>query len=198
SHNAPIQPAELEQAERIVREIIAADEPVCADLAPLETARSIAGLRAVFGEQYPDPVRVVSVGRKVEDLLADPANAGNAGRSIEFCGGTHAHSTGEIRAFAFTREEGVAKGVRRIEAVTGVAAEAAESAADALEQRIADAERLPADRLAQEMAEISGELDSLTLPLVRKHRLRERLAGMLDRVKQLQKERAKQAAQEAA
>lgn len=56
--------------------------------APLASAKAVAGLRAVFEETYPDPVRVVSIGPKVQDLLADPAGPAASQTSVEFCGGT--------------------------------------------------------------------------------------------------------------
>ena len=63
----------------------------------------------MFGEVYPDPVRVVSIGKPVEELLADPENPVNRGYSVEFCGGTHLRHTGEAGAFALVSEEGIAK-----------------------------------------------------------------------------------------
>jgi alanyl-tRNA synthetase len=79
---------------------------------PLAQAKAINGLRAVFGEVYPDPVRVVSVGKPVEELVASPDDAANLAFPIEFCGGTHLDSTAQARAFALLTEEGISKGVR--------------------------------------------------------------------------------------
>ena len=78
-------------------------------MAEVVCANAPAGLRAVFGEQYPDPVRVVSIGRPVQQLLASPGDPGNRAFSVEFCGGTHLAATGEARAFALLSEEGIAK-----------------------------------------------------------------------------------------
>lgn len=61
---------------------------------------------------YPDPVRVVSVGKSVDELVAAPDAEGNLAYPIEFCGGTHLDSTAQARAFALLTEEGIAKGIR--------------------------------------------------------------------------------------
>lgn len=75
SHGKPVEAAELARIEDIVRTQVAQKLPVSAKEVPLAQAKEILGLRAVFGEVYPDPVRVVSVGRSVDDLLADPKGA---------------------------------------------------------------------------------------------------------------------------
>ena len=60
----------------------------------------------MFGEVYPDPVRVVCIGRAIDDLLANPKDQGNREYSVEFCGGTHLSNTAEAKAFALISEEG--------------------------------------------------------------------------------------------
>ena len=79
---------QVKQTELIANELIAKNEEVYAKESPLVLAKAVNGLRAVFEETYPDPVRVVSIGIPVEKLEADPSSPDGALTSIEFCGGT--------------------------------------------------------------------------------------------------------------
>lgn len=110
---------QVKKAEEIAQSMVKNNQPVYAKTAQLAVAKSIQGLRAVFGEVYPDPVRVVSVGIPVETLEKDPQSPAGNETSIEFCGGTHLLRSGHIGAFAIVCEEAIAKGIRRIVAVTG-------------------------------------------------------------------------------
>lgn len=113
SHGQPVSIEQLMQIERMVNEKIYTDLPVSATIMPLDEAKKIAGVRAVFGEKYPDPVRVIAIGTE------NPAAQTTADHSIEFCGGTHLRHTGQAGFFKIVSEESVSKGVRRITAVTG-------------------------------------------------------------------------------
>ncbi len=186
-----VSPEELAQVETIVSGLINDDLPVSSDLADLEQARKINGLRAVFGETYPNPVRVVAVGASVEDLLANPGDERWAGLSIEFCGGTHLESTGQAQAFALVTEEPVAKGVRRVVALTGVAARAAHQTGEALESQFAQAEGADASRLGPIIQTLMSELEELTLPAPKRAQLRARLKTLQEKVKQAKKGAAK-------
>ena len=106
SHFQKVTPEELRQVERIVNRRIREDIPLQEHRdVPMEEAKKL-GAIALFGEKYGDRVRVVQFGK-----------------SVEFCGGCHAHSTGRIGLFRIVSESSVAAGVRRIEAITGEAAE---------------------------------------------------------------------------
>ena len=187
SHNAPVAATEISKVEEIVRHQIAQDLTVYAEVAPLASAKAISGLRAVFGEQYPDPVRVVSIGQPVPELLASPSSDMWKELSIEFCGGTHVASTAAIGQFAVLSEEAVAKGIRRLVAVTGTSAAAAIQAADQMSARLHTASVFDDARLTAELPELVTALDQITMPASRRAQLRVELAALQERVKAAQK-----------
>ena len=106
AHFAKVEPEQLRAVERIVAARIRACIPLQEYReVPIDEAREM-GAMALFGEKYGDHVRIIRFGS-----------------STEFCGGTHVASTGVIGTLRITSESSVAAGVRRIEAVTGAAAE---------------------------------------------------------------------------
>lgn len=102
SHSAAMTQEELDRVEAIVNEKIAENIPVVTEVMSIEDAKKT-GAMALFGEKYGETVRIVRMG----DF------------SVEFCGGTHVANTGNVGSFKILSENGVAAGVRRIEALTG-------------------------------------------------------------------------------
>src|SRR3954468_13328962 len=104
SHNKPVTEAEIAKVEALVNAEIVKNTPTRAQVMPIEQAKK-SGAMMLFGEKYGDEVRVLEIGT-----------------SREFCGGTHVARTGDIGVFKITSEGGVAAGIRRVEASTGLAA----------------------------------------------------------------------------
>jgi len=102
AHNAPVTDAEIRQIEAQVNAEILANAAAQARVMDIESAQKT-GAMMLFGEKYGETVRVLEIGS-----------------SRELCGGTHVKATGDIGLFKIVSEGGVAAGVRRIEAVTGV------------------------------------------------------------------------------
>ena len=147
SHFEPVSKEQLREIERLVNTEIRANSAIETEVMSLELARN-KGAMALFGEKYSAEVRVLSMGD---------------GFSVELCGGTHATRTGDIGIFRVVSEQGVASGVRRIEAITGSAA------------------------LVQ--VESNEDLLSLAGSLVRadSHNLADKLRGLIDQNKKLEK-----------
>ncbi len=114
SHPKPLSADEIRIVENLVNAEVRNNEVVTTRLMDPESAQK-AGAMALFGEKYGDEVRVVAMGT--------PGDS-NINFSVELCGGTHVRRTGDIGLFKIVGESAVAAGVRRIEAVTGAAAEA--------------------------------------------------------------------------
>ncbi|KAH1224352.1 Alanine--tRNA ligase [Glycine max] len=192
SHGKPIEADNLRRIESIVNEQIKAELDVSAKEATLAEAKGINGLRAVFGEVYPDPVRVVSIGQKVEDLLADPKNEKWLSISSELCGGTHISNTREAKAFALLSEEGIAKGIRRITAVTTDRAYDAMKVADEFEQQVDDAAKLVGTLLEEKVSSLKSNIETLSIPAAKKADIKIKIVRLQDQVRKAQKQVAEE------
>jgi len=206
SHKQAMTADECAQVEKLVQESVAGGLPVHIQTVPLDKALAINNLRAVFGERYPDPVRVVSIGPSVPDLLADPDSSSWEAYSIELCGGTHLVDTSKMANFALVEEAAVAKGVRRVVGVTGTLAEKAIATGAELQQRYtalsqldpqtSDEPAIVASRSS--LATLKEEIDTATISTHIKAGLREAMTAreklLLKRLKELQSGAADQAA----
>lgn len=170
SHFSAMTQEELDKVEKIVNEEIAAHLLVQTSVMTLDEAKKT-GAMALFGEKYGDSVRVVQMG----DF------------STELCGGTHVANTGDIAVFKILSENGVAAGVRRIEAITGTGVFAYYKE---VEEKLAEAARIVkatpanlAEKLTHLMAEVkqlSSENESL-----KSKAARESLGNVMDQVKEV-------------
>ncbi|NMM09384.1 MAG: alanine--tRNA ligase [Polaromonas sp.] len=102
AHNAPLTDEQIRDVEVLVNEEVLANVATNASEMTMEAAQKT-GAMMLFGEKYGDTVRVLSIGS-----------------SKELCGGTHVSRTGDIGLFKIVTESGVASGVRRVEAITGM------------------------------------------------------------------------------
>ncbi|MBF7682008.1 alanine--tRNA ligase [Acinetobacter sp. B5B] len=109
SHEQAIDLTQLQEIERRVNQEIIENTAVVTEVLDIETAKT-KGAMMLFGEKYGETVRVLTMGTVKDDQAF----------SVELCGGIHVSYTGEIGLFKIISESGVAAGVRRIEAVTGL------------------------------------------------------------------------------
>ncbi|MCB1210723.1 MAG: alanine--tRNA ligase, partial [Verrucomicrobiales bacterium] len=145
-NSAALSPTQLADIERLVNERIIANDIVSWTEVPYTEAKANSGIMQLFGEKYPENVRVVQIGGKANAL---------DGWSMELCGGTHTRRTGEIGLFRVVAEGAVAAGVRRVEAIAGLEAyNVARAEADLLKA-------LAGKVSAQGTADLEKKIDSL-------------------------------------
>jgi alanyl-tRNA synthetase len=142
---APLSAAQVSEIERLVNELILANEGVYAAEFPYADVKGDPDIMQFFGDKYGDTVRVVQIGGEPVTL---------SGYSMELCGGTHTRATGEIGLFRIVSEAAVAAGVRRIEAVAGL------SAYD-IAKRDVELIRSVAGRIGAPVAELEKKLEAL-------------------------------------
>jgi alanyl-tRNA synthetase len=113
AYDKPVSAAEITRVERLVNEQIQANTPARIEHMSIDEAMN-QGAMALFGEKYGSDVRVLTMGT---DSIVDGQRKPF---SIELCGGLHVERTGDIGMLKITSESGIAAGIRRIEAVTGM------------------------------------------------------------------------------
>lgn len=161
SHQKAISQDDLVLIEKEVNQQIRNNRPVTIRVMTPEAATK-EGAMALFGEKYGEEVRVVSMGGDGEEPF-----------SIELCGGTHVIRTGDIGAFKLLSESGIAAGVRRLEAITGVAAEDFARDQTHLVQSASDVLKVAPPALLEKIRQISEERKALDKEI---QSLRQRLA----------------------
>jgi alanyl-tRNA synthetase len=143
-HFQPVTQEEIDRIEKIVNEQIVHNTTVQTEVRSTDEAIK-SGAMALFGEKYGDKVRVVTV----------------PGFSVELCGGTHVRATGDIGAFIVVSESGVAAGVRRIEAFTGLGALAWAQERRASLGRIVDVLHIGEDQALETIERLQGDVKRL-------------------------------------
>lgn len=146
SHTEAMTAEELERVASIVNDQVRGNAEVLTQEMDMESAIA-AGATALFGEKYGDEVRVLTMG-------AD-------GFSVELCGGTHVSRTGDIGIFRIQSEAGVASGVRRIEAVTGVGALADIAKADRALAEVCEVVKASPGSAAEKVSNLRKEVREL-------------------------------------
>jgi alanyl-tRNA synthetase len=158
---APLTKQQVRDVEKLVNEKITENAPVSWTEIPYADARKRTDIIQFFGEKYGDAVRVLQIGGAPRALN---------GYSMELCGGTHVRSTGDIGPFRIVKEEAIAAGIRRIEAVAGDAARnwANQEAArqqekfEALTRKKSDIAPLPRFENEATASEMLQQIDSRT------------------------------------
>ncbi|NER04783.1 MAG: alanine--tRNA ligase, partial [Okeania sp. SIO3C4] len=136
-----LKPEEVEQVEAQVNSWIAEAHPATVAEMPLDEAKA-KGAVAMFGEKYSDVVRVVDY----------------PGVSMELCGGTHVNNTAEIGVFKIISEAGISSGVRRIEAVAGLAVLDYLNVRDTVVKELSDRFKAKPEELSERVSNLQQEL----------------------------------------
>lgn len=191
THTSALSPEQLREVERRVNAWVRADGPVTWTVTDYQTAIN-SGAIALFGEKYADQVRVVAIGRGADGAATNGARAPKPSvdfascDSQELCGGTHVARTGEIGYARLVSEGSVGSGLRRIEMLTGRAAEASVEAQTVVLNDLAARLGVPPVRLSERIDSLlaenkqrQAELDALRGQMVRGE-----LETLLDRVQQ--------------
>ncbi|XP_061398355.1 alanine--tRNA ligase, cytoplasmic [Musca vetustissima] len=177
---------QIANTEQLTKDLVYKNVPIYAKESKLQIAKTIRGLRSVFDEVYPDPVRVISFGVPVEELEQNPDGDAGEKTSVEFCGGTHLKRSGHIVDFVISSEEAISKGIRRIVALTGPEAIKAINKSNLFQAEIEkinkaieeDANGQNSKNIVKQIVEINEEISRAIIPHVKKDEMRSNLKNL--------------------
>jgi alanyl-tRNA synthetase len=176
SYGKTIKGEQLKKIEESVCTMIAKELSIYSGEVDLDVAKTISGLRAMFGEKYPNPVRVVAVGVPIEKLVAAPYNPEWHKYPIELCGGTHLSNSSEVELFTIIEEVQHASGVHRVTAVTGEEAREAFRNLALLETQLTELKNLmDKSRLNIAVNEFIHALENSRIPAHRRASIRDEI-----------------------
>lgn len=190
TNNKALKANQLAEVEAICDDIIKQQLEVYTQDSAQAEAKRIQGLRAVFGETYPDFVRVVSIGQPIAPMLEDPENSTWSNFSVEFCGGTHLKNTKEAKKFVLYEEGAIAKGIRRVSAYTCDLAKEAEERGAKLQAELNAIDMMDGNEFVERVSAFKPVLDQALISLPLKDQLRKQVDGLVNRVKKIKKEAA--------
>lgn len=192
SWDGPITPEQIEKVENESNSYINQKVAVYTKEIDIKTAQTITGVRAVFGEKYPDPVRVVSLGIDLNLIIENPTDPQWAKVSIEFCGGTHLKTVSDITEMVITEESGIGKGIRRVVCVTNEIAAGIRVLEKDLAAKLKELDDMPFGTKKEAAGKVfSTSLNSAQIGLVKKNSMKTEFAKINKQILDDAKARAK-------
>ncbi|KAG4306146.1 hypothetical protein PORY_000134 [Pneumocystis oryctolagi] len=193
SYNFRVSMSDLAKVENMCNNYISDDFVVYSKEISLELAFKIHGIRAMFGETYPDPVRVLSLGADLNEIVKSPTLSKWKDYSIELCGGTHVARTSDIKNFVIVEEGSISKGIRRIVALTGYEASSTLRFTRDFSERLACLESMPIGPEKVKRSKLMmAELDCIVMSLIEKTKFREALSQIQKEILETEKNKRKE------
>jgi alanyl-tRNA synthetase len=181
-HTQKITEKELEEIENIVKKQINSSLTVYTKVEEIGKAKNIPNIVLLEGEEYPNPVRVISIGKNVDELTE------NDDLSLEFCGGTHLSNTIDAEDFTIVSELGVSKGTRRIIGVTKSISKKYISNSIQFQKLLNDCKKLEGNNFVERVATLQVDITNFEIPLVDRYKYEKELEELFKKSKNIQKQ----------
>jgi len=181
-YQSKVSENDLIEIENIVKKIIVDSLNVYTKIENIENAKKLPNIVLLEGEVYPNPVRIISIGKNIEKI--DDKDE----ISLEFCGGTHLSNTNEVECFSIISEVGVSKGTRRIIGVTKSICKKIMTNSLHFGKSINDTKKLKGIQFIEKVEKLQTEIKNIGLPLVDRNKYEKEINELFQQSKHIQKE----------